>query len=322
MQPKKLKVLIVLFCYGGNGGVATILPEIAIWLARVSQWLKDDERVESVAVKKAGDIPLSMERNRVVKDAQENGYDVVVMVDSDNVPDLYKGAVENFQPFLESSFDFLYERSLRSLPTVVCAPYCGPPLHPVKGGGENVYVFYATEDGALEDGYPNVRFEAYSREHASMMRGIQPIAAGPTGLIMYSIDAFDLMPVHGMTDEEILIQHMTGKLSTKRALELLHMQSWFFYEYTDHYQTKKASTEDVTNTREIQFAGIDKHGEPIVFCNWDSWAGHYKPKCVGAPAPLHIESVSELFKEAVERNLSNADMIVNVDFSSSQRSVG
>ena len=296
--------------------MATILPEYAPWFAKVSAELAVDERVGRVAIKKYGDIPLTMERNKVVLDAKEGGFDVIVMLDSDNLPDMYVGRDANAKPFVSSSFDFLYERGMRGLPTVVCAPYCGPPPHPVRGGIENVYVFYASQ-GESEVDDPDklgaVTFEAYSREHASIMRGIQSCAAGPTGLIMYSTDAFDLMPVHGMTDEEILLQHAAGKLSTQRASQLLRMESWFFYEYTDRYQSRKASTEDVTNTREIQFAGIAKHGEPVVFCNWDAWACHMKPKCVGKPQPLKLENVSNLFREVVENGISHCDSVVDVD---------
>jgi hypothetical protein len=61
-------------------------------------------------------------------------------------------------------------------------------------------------------------------------------------------------------------------------------------------------------------AGIQKFGEPIVFCNWDSWAGHYKPKCVGAPQSLLIEQVSKVFAEAVTNNISASDQLMDFDF--------
>lgn len=314
MQPKKLDVLITLFCYGGNGGVATILPDIATWLAKTVAWLHANDRVGRVSVTTAGDIPLAMERNRVVVDAKKEGFDVLIMMDSDNVPDLYLDDDPSAQPFVESSFNFLYERSCQGIPTVVAAPYCGPPVHPTKNPrGENVYVFYATEDGTESDDL-GVYVEAYSRDHACLMKGIQPIAAGPTGCIMYSMDAFDLMPVHGKTDEEILNEYKNGEISAKRASQLLRMESWFYYEYIDGYQTHKASTEDVTNTREINIAGALKHNCPIVFCNWDAWAGHYKPKCVGKPNPLRIETVSNLFRDAVNNNIGHADSYMEIDF--------
>ena len=324
MDNLKLDILFAQFCYAGNGGVATVLPDYVPWFARVSSDLANDDTVGRVAIRQYGDIPLAMERNRVVADAKRDGYDVIVMLDSDNIPDLYLGKRSGALPFIETSYRFLHDRAKRGVPTVVCAPYCGPPPHPTKGGQENVYVFYATEDETEDeihgvhrhspDGTPvhNVKFEPYSREHAPMMTGIQPIAAGPTGCIMYSTDAFDLMPVHGRTDEEILEDHAKGRITSERAMQLLRMESWFFYEYTDSQQTRKASTEDVTNTREIQFAGIEKHGEPVLFCNWDAWAGHMKPKCVGAPAPLRLENVSRIFAEAVRSNKSATERTVEL----------
>jgi hypothetical protein len=317
MQKAKLKILFAQFAYAGNGGVATVLPHYVPWFAKVYKQLSADPRVEQVAIKQYGDIPLDIERNRVVFDAKQHGFDVIVMLDSDNVPDLYLGHRSDAKSFIETSFNFLYEREIRGIPTVVCAPYCGPPPHPTKGGSENVYVFFATHDEG-DDSKPDfvgrIKFEAYSREHAAIMRGIQVCAAGPTGCIMYSTSAFDLMPVHKQTKDEILDDLLAGKISKDRAKQLINMESWFYYESPDGLRTSKASTEDVTNTREIQMAGVQKHGEPVVFCNWDAWAGHFKPKCVGAPSTLKIESVSNLFREAVANNISSQDQAMDIDF--------
>ena len=260
---------------------------------------------------KYGDIPLSMERNRVIKDAKENDYDIVVMLDSDNVPDLYLGSDKEAKPFIQTSLEFLLDRSKVGLPTVVCAPYCGPPPHPVDGGCENVYVF-DFEDS--EDGGSEYRLKQYSRSHAAIMRGIQPVAAGPTGVIMYSMDALDLLPVNEMSKLDVLEAVKRGDISTGRAEQMLAMESWFFYEHPDLEQTTKSSTEDVTNTREIQFAAMNKLGKPVVFCNWDSWAGHGKPKMVGKPAVVPIESVTNLYREAVISGVSARDRTVEVDF--------
>lgn len=313
MKPMQLDVLVALFAYGGNGGVATLLPEIAMWLAHNSHEMKADPRIGRIGVRRFGDIPLTMERNKVVKYAKDNGFDAILMIDSDNAPDLYLGQREWAEPFWKTSFDFLYERKLRGVPTVVCAPYCGPSPHPVHGGAENVYVFHAEDH---ETGDPNsaFRFQAYSRHHAAKMRGIQEIAAGPTGCILYSTDAFDLMPVHQHTQLEVLEQYQRGTLSAERTLRLLNMQSWFFYEFTDQYQTQKASTEDVTNTREIQMAGLAKHRESVVFCNWNAWAGHYKPKCVGMPEPISINEISGHYIEAIEHGAHRGDEIREIDF--------
>lgn len=313
MQAAKLDIYIAFLAYGGNGGIGMQLPEITLWYAKTLVEMQQDKRIGKILTKKFGDIPLTMERNRAVRCAKDVGADVIVMIDSDNVPDLYVGWKDWAKPFWKTSFDFLYERKLRGLPTVVCAPYCGPPPHPTGGGYENVYVFHgeANESDVAEQ---HIRFCAYSREHAAQMRGIQSIAAGPTGVVMYSLDALDLMNVHRLTHEQILQKYKAGDLTLERAKQLLAMQSWFFYEYTDAECTAKASTEDVTNTREIQMAGLVKHKQPVVFCNWDSWAGHYKPKCVGMPEPIYVETINQNYVEAVKQNVSLFDTLEEVDF--------
>lgn len=311
MEPMKLDVLFAFFAYGGNGGIAMQLPEISMWFSQLCLDLRDDPRIGRWGVQRFGDIPLTMERNRAVATAKAGNFDVIVMIDSDNAPDLYLNKDSNAKPFFQSSFDFLYERKMRNLPTVVAAPYCGPPPHPTAGGMENVYVFYADdlETGNLEAGFT---FESYSRQQAAQMSGIQPIAAGPTGCIMYTTDAFDLMPVGERTQDEVLELYKEGKITKARAKRLMNMQSWFFYEFTDSQQTRKASTEDVTNTREIQLAGCAKHNEPVVFCNWDAWAGHYKPKCVGRPNPVHIGEINDLYLEAVENSITSSEEVIDL----------
>lgn len=314
MQLPKLDVLVAMLAYGGNGGVATVLPNHATWLASTSVKAAKDERIGRFDVRFFGDIPLSMERNRIVRAAMDGGYDAILMIDSDNEIDGYVGAERDAKPFWDSSIGFLYERELRGLPTVVCAPYCGPPPHPVNGGGENVYVFYVEDFETLDPGQPNGGWKVvpYSRQHAATMRGIQPIAAGPTGVILYSTSAFRVLP-ESVAPEEVLEQYRKGELHLERAKQLLDRKSWFYYEYTDAARSQKASTEDVTSTREIQLAGIVKFREPIVFCNWDSWAMHLKPKRVGKPSILPIEAVSQSFQEVVRNNVSIDDNRVMLD---------
>jgi len=313
MVVQKVDVLIAMFSYAGNGGVSAILPEIAFWHTETAMKMKADPRIGRMVTRRYGDIPLTMERNRVVKDAKEGGFDIIVMLDSDNVPDGYLGKRPWAQPFWDSSFDFAFERLMRGIPSVVCAPYCGPPPHPVNGGEENVYVFHATNDRS-DEGAPGYRFEAYSRQHAAQMRGIQEISAGPTGVILYTTSAFDLMPIDRRPMSEILADLVAGTINPVEAERKLKMQSWFWYEFTDQYQTQKASTEDVTNTREIQMAGLAKYKEPIVFCNWNAWALHGKPKYVGMPEPVRMESVSSVFQEAVINNVSAFEESREVDF--------
>ncbi len=309
----KVDVLIAQFAYAGNGGVAAILPELGTWLAGLTQTLNKDDRIGRVAVKRYGDIPLTMERNRVVRDSVEGKFDIIVMLDSDNVPDLYLGRKHWAKAFWDSSFEFAYQRLLRGVPTVVAAPYCGPPPHPVNGGEENVYVFYG-QSNRTDSGEVSLRVEAYSREHASQMRGIQEMAAGPTGCILYTTSAFELLPIDRRSDSEILAEFKSGVIDSEQCARKLRMQSYFWYEFTDGWQTRKASTEDVTNTREIGMSGQLKHGEPICFCNWDAWAGHMKPHCVGMPEPIRMETISAVYQEAVLKNVKADEFIADVDF--------
>lgn len=314
----KVDVLIAQFAYSGNGGVASILPELGTWLATLTQTLNKDDRIGRMAVKRYGDIPLTMERNRVVRDAIDGKFDIIVMLDSDNVPDLYLGKRSWAKAFWDSSFEFAFQRLLRGVPSVVAAPYCGPPPHPINGGEENVYVFYS-QANRTDSGQPFHRFEAYSREHAAQMRGIQEMAAGPTGCILYTTSAFDLMRIDRRSDAEILADFRSGLLDAEECSRKMRMQSYFWYEFTDGFQTRKASTEDVTNTREIGMAGQLKHGEPVVFCNWDAWAGHMKPHCVGMPEPIRMEQVSAVYQEAVLKGVKADECIADVDFLGGQK---
>jgi hypothetical protein len=170
------------------------------------------------------------------------------------------------KPFWDSSLEFLLKHHG---PCAIGAPYCGPP--PI----ENIYVFQWgdwTEDHKGE----SHELKQYSREQAATLAGIQLAGALPTGLIMIHMDAF-------------------------KQIE----PPYFYYEYTDSTQSEKASTEDVTFTRDLTFAGVP------VYCNWDSWAGHHKRKCVMKPTPLTIDMVSAKYKEAILRNHpSNKKLIV------------
>lgn len=283
----KLDILVCFFAYGGNGGVAMQLPSIGKWWAGALHDLKNDPRIGRVAEMTLSDTPITMTRNRAVKLAREGGFHLLMMVDSDNEIDLYVGKEPSAKPFLQSSLDFVYDRCRRGVPTVIAAPYCGPPPHPVKGGEENVYVFrWANMESDIEEG--GIRLTAYERHDAAIMVGIQPAAALPTGCCLFTTDAFDLTQTteHG----------------------------FFYYEWKDDEQTEKASTEDVTATRDIGVAGRLQFGEDVVFCNWDAWAGHHKPKCVGKPRVLGCDQVGKALQSAVLRNRKSDQRIAYVDF--------
>ena len=277
MTPAKVNVLIAQFAYGGTGGVPWVLPSHTNWIARLYHDLVKDERVDKIAIQTLSDTPITMTRNLVVKTARDTGYDFILMLDSDNVPDVEKDDDPGWKPFWQTSFDFAYERLVRGLPSVVCAPYCGIPPQ------ENVYVFHWHTPETSETA--PFSLEPYSRHQAASMAGIQPVAAGPTGVTLYSANAFDLQE-----------------------------PPWFYYEYNDKAQTAKASTEDVTNFRDIALLGHQKYGEPVLFCNWDSWAGHMKVKCVRKPRVVYTSDINEKFREAMANRIDRNDRMMDVDY--------
>lgn len=262
MQPRKLSVAFAFFPYGGNGGISNEHPSIRNWFARTLALAGKDERIHEVNSKEYSDTPITMTRNAAVYDARKAGADVLVMCDSDQYPDyeLERGE-PGARPFWESSFDFLYRRYDRG-PVVIGAPYCGPPPH------ENVYVFRWANRQSEHPG-ADLRLEQYPREEAAGRTGIEEVAALPTGLIMFDLRVFNHLP-----------------------------RPWFYYEWTDEFQREKASTEDVTCTRDIAVWGQIKLGYSPIFANWDAWAGHVKPKCVGKPQVLTTSSVGKQFLQA------------------------
>jgi hypothetical protein len=130
-----------------------------------------------------------------------------------------------------------------------------------------VYVarWYGSETNSPDWPRP-FRLALYDRDHASRFAGVQPAAALPTGLILYDARVFRALP-----------------------------PPWFYYEWADEYQDRKASTEDFVQTRNASILGLPQ------FCAWSSWAGHWKAKLVRRPRPLEPEAVPEAFAHAVRK---------------------
>lgn len=286
MEKAKVDLLITMFSYGGNGGLPATTPDIGRWLFLLAGKLIKDERLGRVHLINISETPITMSRNMAVKNAQQGKYDLLLMIDSDLVPDLNLGLAPWAKPFWDTSFDFVYQRLLEGKPSVVAAPYCGPPPDPRYGGYENPYVFkwetFCTDDNKDQQG---LRLIGLSRQEAFLMRGtgIREAGALPTGLILYSMGAFDLM-----------------------------QPPYFKYEWTDKTESQKGSTEDVYNTREISLAGCHKYGHNIVFCNHDAWAGHCKTKIVGTPDELTATHVSASFAKAVMGGMEADDRLVHM----------
>lgn len=263
---QSFNVGFITFSYGGNGGISSEVPQIREWMVPLIAEISRDPRIENIRVWNLADTPITMTRNRAVVQARENKVDVLVMIDSDMAPDMYAGH-PGAKPFFQSSFDFLVDHYHKG-PVCIGAPYCGPP--PV----ECPYIF-RWQNRESHSATPDFQLEMYDRHTSASMMGIQECAALPTGLIMYDMRCFDLTEPK---DES--------------------SKPWFYYEWKDKYAAEKASTEDVTQTRDLSLVGVTKLGYNPVHCNWDAWAGHWKPKCVGKPAILSASSVGHKLKDA------------------------
>ena len=322
MQERQLNILIVTFPYSGNGGISSQADEVTDWVTQTMLKAGKDERISWCKKTKISDTPITATRNRAVIAAREVGADVLVMVDSDMWPDKRIGKDPEAKPFFDTSFDFLYKHYDRG-PVVIGAPYCGPPPE------EMAYVFtWRTH----ESDHPNIDFQLkpYSREEASRMVGIQHCAALPTGLIMFDMRAFEL--TEPKRKQETLLarlmapiegQYITGEPLTlsqtrefaQRCLDAKQQaeQSWFYYEWRDQYQAEKASTEDVTATRDIASHGTLELGYNPLRVNWDAWAGHWKVKCVDKPVCLSSEDVNNKLLRAATDGTERAWRTVELE---------
>lgn len=294
MQPRKLRIGIARFSYGGNGGIATEVPDVGTWLVRAVIAAKSDPRVEDVVHETFTDTPVTLTRNASVAWAQKAGVDVLLMVDSDMSPDLYVGIDRTATPFFESSFDFLY-RNWEKGPRIVVSPYCGPPAHPTEGGHENVYVFH-WEVGHTDHLPQSFKMQAYTRHEAAVMTGISTIDTGPTGLSMYDMRIFESL-VQPYFDYE-----WEGE---RQQCDACHQQ-------IPGPRTQKATTEDCFFFRNVATNAVLTLGYNPVYCNWDAWSGHWKPWCVGKPVILTSDGVGRHLKEAVLKGVKQDTKLVKV----------
>lgn len=290
MTPRKLNVAFAFFPYGGNGGVSTEVPAIRDWFCRTVQACSQEDRIAWIQWRDFSDTPITMTRNAAVLWARTIGADVLVMTDSDQHPDVLVGKDPSAKPFVPTAFDFIYDHYDRG-PVVVGAPYMGP------APDRSVYVFHWKNHRSSGVGNSvDMQLEMYSRETAAMHTGVCPCAALPTGLIMYDMRAFDLTEPYKEGDKP-----------------------WFYYEWKDHYQSEKASTEDVTATRDMSLAGCVKLGYNPIHVAWDCWAGHYKPELLTKPQVIHPEDVADTLRRAAIENAPRDRRFSQVDFRSNLR---
>jgi len=172
------------------------------------------------------------------------------------------------KPFWDTSLDFILSHT--GGPCVVAAPYCGPPPQCC------VYIF-RWANWVNDPYWPDVRQEMYTREEAAIRLGFERVSALPTGLMLLDMRAI-------------------AKLKPP----------YFYYEWRNNY-TEKASTEDVTFTRDMALIG----SVPI-YVNWDAWAGHWKRYLVKKPKAIFVEDVQDKYVEAVKQELSRRRKLVMV----------
>lgn len=298
-----LNVFVGFPSYGGNGGIASEHPHVREWWAETLLKMKSDPRVGEVVAETISDTPITMVRNKFVRRAQEEGCHVLMMVDSDQSPNKYKGE-SWFKPFWDEAFNTIYDGFTKyKAGLCVGAPYCGPPPF------ENIYVFQFDNDRVQGD-ETVIRLNQFSRAEASKMSGISEVAALPTGLIMFDMRLFDMVKPTGMTPDQILELYKAGLMDKATALADLK-GSWFHYEYTDSFQSEKASTEDVVATRDLAFAIQEICGYNPLRCAWDSWIGHWKPWNVGRPQLFQVEQIAPSYRRAVQQGRSADETVVD-----------
>ncbi len=302
----KLSVAFSHFPYGGNGACSSEHPDIRRWEVETVLKMKQDDRIQRFATKDYSDTPITMTRNRALRKAREDGFDLLLMVDSDQSPDRHAGE-SWFKPFWDEGFNFLYE-NYHNGPRLIFAPYCGPPND--ETGGENIYVFQWRNMANLGPETP-FSLEQYTREQASIMSGIHEAAAGPTGMLMIDLRLLDLIEPSKLSKREVFEAVQAGHMSVDQAI-LATKDGYCYYEWKDGYADQKASTEDVTLTRDIAIAGVMELGYNPVFCAWDSWIGHHKPWNVGKPQRFTSDDVGAVLQRAALRGRKDREVIIDL----------
>lgn len=265
---RTLSVFVACFPYSGNSTGSSLTWPTAEWLIKTMVRLKTEKkftsRIHQVLLNSYSDTPITLTRNLAVKDAQESNCDVLIMIDSDMHPDVHLGDHDDAVPFIDAAFDFIYDNYDKG-PHVVAVPYGGTPEF------ENCFEFVWRRHANLGHEAP-FELDQYNREEVMYLSGIQEAAAVGTGLIAYDIRAFDLIN-----------------------------RPYFQYEWTDESASKKASTEDVQNTRDISLSGCRKLGYNPIHVAWSSWSGHLKTWCVKKPQPYTASCVAENLAKALTR---------------------
>jgi hypothetical protein len=267
----------ILFCQFPGNNITD--PDVSDWVVETAIKMKADPRIGDIIPWRLSDTPITMGRNRALKQAKKLGSDFVLMIDSDMKPDCYlptngnKIADDpNAKPFWETAFEHLLQHKG---PAVCAAPYCGPP--PV----ENVYIFKWTNFNSSRDRanrMAEMKLEQFTRDEAAFRTGIEEVAALPTGLMLMHTACLDKIT-----------------------------EPYTYYEWSDKSESEKASTEDVTFTRDMSLVGIPQ------YCLWDCWAGHWKRICVGKPIVPTVDMIREQLHAGIISGRKSSEKLMMVN---------
>ena len=298
MTPRRMNLVIATYPYGGNGAIASSYPDVGRWIGQTIAKAEKDERIGWVKELQYVDTPIPMVRNKTILDARSLGADLILMLDSDTIPDCEIGEDKDALPFWETAFNECYSHWEKG-PLCIAAAYCGPsPISCVYG------FHHSSWNNAGEVNQPDISIEMYSRAHAEIMSGIQDAAAAATGCMLIDIRCFDL------TDPKHEYQRLLKEYGSPKIAESL-TSPWFYYEWTDIYNATKASTEDVTFSRNLAMASQEKLGYCCVKIAWQCWAAHVKQQIIRKPRSIKQDQVNEKYRTAVLENRKSNEQIIH-----------
>jgi hypothetical protein len=238
-------------------------PAVTDWA--MDFWLSTHQhpRVERVERWWKIGTPIDSLRNEAVQIAKGLAVDFLVMIDSDMEPDAVDHRTPAKKKFWPRALDFLIDHWDKG-PCAVAVSYCSAPPD------SQLMCYIATpKDAPLKEPGSGFISRTIPDSLAVRLSGYQMMGALPTGLI-----AFDM--------------RMFSKTCVNAFGETVTLQPPYFH-YTweeDPYMCHRdmANTEDLCMTRKASAIGIP------MYCDWDTWAVHWKLTPVGKPAAKMVGS--------------------------------
>jgi len=253
-------------------------PDSPGYYLRILPQLLEDERIAAVVPFRRSDTPIPMVRNLCVREAIAEHCDYILMIDADMNPDCEPDGL----PFWETAWEFLMDRRRREFVYACDNPFAHfnswwEPFAPAAVAApycgdppfEQCYAMRWMETNGTKAADEHFRLTNVERHDAARRSGLEKAPAAPTGLILYDTRIFFYLP-----------------------------PPWFDYEYEDAYQSSKVTSEDIHQTRNAALLGMP------VYCAWDCWAGHWKPKQVRKPAPIAMETIRGSLQDAFKKQIS------------------